>query len=116
MFQHMQRSSALVRNHCARRPRDDSPNPWQFKTMTTAQRLSQWIIPPALLFVALGAYRFAMVRPLPDKITPAKSEPWVIAPRFTEPRIATDEQLVAVLNRVKPPTGKDQMTNNFVHA
>jgi hypothetical protein len=84
--------------------------------MTIAQRVSQWILPPALLFVALAAYRFAMVRPLPDRITPAKSEPWVIAPRFTEPRIATDEQLVAVLNRVKPPTGKDQMTNNFVHA
>ncbi len=84
--------------------------------MTIGQRFSQFLIPPVLLIVALVAYRYAMVRPVPDRVQPAKVEPWVIAPRFTEPRIATDEQLTAVLNRVKPPTAKEQMTNNFVHA
>jgi hypothetical protein len=84
--------------------------------MTIGQRISQFVVPPVLLLVALVAYRVAMVRPAPARIQPAKAEPWVISPRFSEPRIATDEQLTAVLNRVKPPAVKDQMTNNFVHA
>lgn len=84
--------------------------------MTMGQRISRIVLPPVILCVALGAYRFAIVRPVADRITPAKAEPNKIAPRFSEPRIATDEQLTAVLNRVKPPATKDQMTNNWVHA
>ncbi len=84
--------------------------------MTMGQRISRIVLPPVILFVALGAYRFAIVRPVADRITPATATPHKIAPRFSEPRIATDEQLTAVLNRVKPPATKDQMTNNWVHA
>ena len=39
----------------------------------------------------------AMVRPVPTRIEPAKTTPWVIGARFNEPRIATDEQLTAWL-------------------
>lgn len=84
--------------------------------MTIARRLSQWLLPPALLLAALVAFRVVVIRPLPDRVEPPRDEPWVITPQQTEPRIATDEQLVAVLNRVTPPPGKEQMTNNFVHA
>jgi hypothetical protein len=84
--------------------------------MTMGQRISRFVLPPVLLLVALGAYRLAIVRPVATRITPAKAEPHKLTPRCLEPRVATDEQLAAVLDRVKPPAAKEQMTNNFVHA
>ena len=86
--------------------------------MTIGQRFSQFLIPPVLLIVALVAYRYAMVRPVPDRVQPAKVEPWVIAPRFTEPRIATDEQLTAVLIHPRYlDVGKNHRDHeNVVHA
>jgi hypothetical protein len=84
--------------------------------MTIGQRLSQWLLPPVLVIAALAMYRVVVIRPVPDQVVPPRSEPWVITPQQTEPRIATDEQLAEVLNRVTPPTDKEAMTNNFVHA
>lgn len=48
------------------------------------------------------------------KIVPPRDVPMVIETRYNEPRIVTDEQLVAVLDRVKPPKAVE--TNNMVHA
>ncbi|WP_425618635.1 hypothetical protein NA78x_002344 [Anatilimnocola sp. NA78] len=81
-----------------------------------AHRIGRVIIPLALLSVTLLVYRLALIQPLPTSIRPAKDQPWAITPSQVEPRVATDEQLVAVLDRVKPPAAKESMTNNFVHA
>ncbi len=52
---------------------------------------------------------------LAGRSSPPRNEPLVIAPRFDEPRVVTDEQLAAVLDRVKPPA-EPLKTNNMVHA
>ena len=41
--------------------------------------------------------------------------PWRIGPRYNDRHVATDRQLFAVLDRMKPPTGVPD-TNNIVHA
>jgi hypothetical protein len=64
---------------------------------------------------ALAVYRVVAVSPPDDRITPARGEPAVISPRYDEPRVVTDEQLAAVLDRVKPPLSPLK-TNNMVHA
>ncbi|QDU25287.1 hypothetical protein ETAA8_03510 [Anatilimnocola aggregata] len=84
--------------------------------LTIAHRISRVILPLFLLALMLGAYRLVIIKPQVARVEPAKNDPWMITPRFAEPRVATDEQLVAVLNRVKPPMAKEAMTNNFVHA
>jgi hypothetical protein len=77
--------------------------------------LSRWTLPPVVLIAALGLYRLAVVRPAGPAVVLARNEPLAIAPRHSDPRVVTDEQLLAVLARVLPPT-KPVNTNNYVHA
>jgi hypothetical protein len=78
-------------------------------------RISHLVLPPLIVVAALLAYRLAASSTGSEAIAPARDVPLVIAPRFDEPRVVTDEQLAAVLDRVKPPT-KPLKTNNIVHA
>jgi len=82
------------------------------------QSLSRVSLPPLLLLVALAAYRVAggfLVPPRTDSVMPPRNVPAVIPPRYNEPRLCTDQQLVQVLDRVKPPASPAN-TNNMVHA
>lgn len=81
------------------------------------QRICRLLVPPLVVIVALVVYRvgfWAAGGPPVRKIVPPRAEPLKITTRFNEPRIVTDEQLVAVLDRVTPP--KTIETNNMVHA
>lgn len=81
------------------------------------QRIFRWLVPPMVVVLALVVYRigfWAAGGPPVRKIVPPRDVPMVIETRYNEPRIVTDEQLVAVLDRVKPP--KTVETNNMVHA
>jgi hypothetical protein len=77
-------------------------------------RISRIVLPPLILVAALVVYRFAYSALMaePPQLGHA---PIQIEPRFDEPRVVTDEQLAAVLGRVKPPA-KPLKTNNVVHA
>jgi hypothetical protein len=88
--------------------------------MKLLHRLSRILLPPTLLVLALLVYRVAMTSVegpavKPGDLATARDLPWKIAPRYNEPRVVTDEQLAAVLDRVKPPASP-VLTNNFVHA
>jgi hypothetical protein len=61
------------------------------------------------------AYRFIVIGPERPAIVLPRNEPVTIGPRFADARVVTDEQLAAVLERVKPPANPVN-TNNFVHA
>ena len=74
----------------------------------------RWLVPVLIVAAACGAYRLLAGHP-PAGIALVRSEPWVIAPHFNLPQVATDEQLWAVLERMKPPSGKPN-TNLLVHA
>lgn len=78
-------------------------------------RLSRWTLPTLIIFAALLACRVVVIRPEGPAIVLPRVQPLVIAPRFADERVVTDEQLVAVLARVKPPANSVS-TNNFVHA
>lgn len=78
-------------------------------------KVSRIALPPLIVVAALLVYRLAASSTKSAAIAPSRDVPLVIAPRFDEPRVATDEQLAAVLDRVKPPT-KPLKTNNIVHA
>jgi hypothetical protein len=69
-----------------------------------------------IVLLALLAYRVVTIAGLqrPD-IVLSRDEPIVIGPRYNDPRVVTDEQLAAVLERVTPPAGPAN-TNNIVHA
>jgi hypothetical protein len=77
--------------------------------------ISRLVLPPTILFVGLLLYRVCGVQPVPDDLVPSKNVPWVVTPEHNEPRIATDEQLHAVLQRMLP-TAEPVNTNTFVHA
>src|ERR671912_93343 len=77
--------------------------------------ISRWMLPTLIVVAALAAYRLVGIRPERPAIVLERNEPVPIGPRYDDPRVVTDEQLAAVLERVKPPT-KPVMTNNFVHA
>jgi hypothetical protein len=79
------------------------------------QRLSQIVLPPLILAAALLTYRVAFVRAVAEPVVPLRPAAITVAPRFDEPRVVTDEQLVQVLDRVQPPT-RPLKTNNIVHA
>ena len=78
-------------------------------------RLSRIVLPPLVVIAALAIYRLAVVSAGGEPIEPVRREPWTISARFDEPRVVTDEQLAAVLDRVKPPVAPLK-TNNMVHA
>jgi hypothetical protein len=77
-------------------------------------KLSRFTLPAAILLAALASYRYLIVEAEGPPIELPKNAPLVIVPRHNEPRAVTDEQLAAVLARVKPPT--EVSTNNYVHA
>lgn len=86
--------------------------------MTIFQRISRIALPPLLLVIALLAYRLTVAsagsRSAADFPT-GGHQPWTITPQQLEPRIATDEQLFDVLDRVKPPKAPAE-TNSYLHA
>ncbi len=82
-------------------------------------RLSRFTLPPLIVLAALGAFRLALEAAGYREHSPRRNEPLVIAPRYDDARVVTDEQLAAVLDRVKPPAGAaaaKNLTNNLVHA
>src|SRR4029078_11414822 len=82
------------------------------------QSLSRIALPPLLLLAALMAYRFtsgALSPQSSEHVSAPRNEPAIIAPRFDESRLCTDQHLAQVLDRVKPP-GAPANTNNMVHA
>ena len=69
--------------------------------------ICRWVIPPLVVVLGLVAFRLfaTATAELPSRgVIRAAAEPNVIAPRYDEPRVISDEQLRAVLDRVKPPT------------
>lgn len=78
-------------------------------------RISRVVLPPLLILVALIVYRMVAGGSHQTALTFSRNEPLVIAPRFDDPRVVTDEQLAAVLDRVKPPS-EPVVTNSMVHA
>src|SRR5438105_13163679 len=78
-------------------------------------RISRLTLPALIVVAALVVYRFVVIGPERPAIALPRNAPVTIGPRYDEPRVVTDEQLAAVLDRVKPPTGPAN-TNNFVHA
>jgi hypothetical protein len=77
--------------------------------------ISRWTLPTLIVVTALAAYRVVVIRPQPAAVVLPRVEPVTIAPRFADERVVTDEQLAAVLARVKPPA-QPVNTNHFVHA
>ena len=78
-------------------------------------RFSRLTLPPLIVVAALSLYRCLVIGPPQPAIVLPRNEPTKIAPRFADERVVTDEQLAAVLERVKPPANPAN-TNNFVHA
>jgi hypothetical protein len=79
--------------------------------------VSRWLVPPLALLALLAGYRMILVvaAPAEESLAPARNEPRQVAPLDREDRVCSDEQLAAVLQRVKPPL--DPMnTNHIVHA
>lgn len=69
----------------------------------------------SLLLIAACAL-FRLTQPTTDgaPLSAGRNVPWNIAPRYDVPQIATDEQLLAVLERLKPQAGPE--TNQLIHA
>jgi hypothetical protein len=82
-------------------------------------RLIRLTLPPAIVLAALALYRlvfvFAFASPPKDDVRLPRREPLHICSRSHELRICSDEQLAAVLKRVKPPR-EPVNTNTLVHA
>src|SRR5687768_12343259 len=78
-------------------------------------KISRLVLPPLIVVAALLAYRLIAGSAGPSEIVLPRNEPLVIAPRYDDSRVVTDEQLAAVLERVTPPAGSAN-TNNYVHA
>jgi hypothetical protein len=68
-----------------------------------------------IVLAALAAYRLVAGGPPKPAVVLPRNEPLAIAPRYDDPRVVTDEQLAAVLDRVKPPA-EPVVTNSMVHA
>ncbi len=75
----------------------------------------RWATPVLLLAAACGVYRLAVAGNQEPPIQVAKPQPNLVAPRYDEPLVATDEQLHGLLARMRPPAGKPD-TNIWVHA
>ena len=78
-------------------------------------RISRFVLPVLIVAAALGLYRLVVVGTQPAAVVLPRNMPTVIAPRINDPRVVTDAQLAAVLDRVLPPADPVS-TNNFVHA
>ena len=78
-------------------------------------RLSRWTLPTLILLAALAIYRLVLVDTASDAIDLPRNQPWLINPRHDEPRMVTDDQLHAILDRLKPST-ESFSTNDWVHA
>jgi hypothetical protein len=78
-------------------------------------QVSRVTLPVFILLAALAAYRVLAVGARTPEVVLPRTAPTAILPRFDDPRVVTDAQLAAVLDRVKPPTAA-VTTNNFVHA
>ncbi len=78
-------------------------------------RISRLVLPVLIPAAALAIYRAVAVGPRPADVVLPRNEPTAIGPRYDDPRVVTDAQLAAVLDRVQPPTDP-VTTNNFVHA
>ncbi|MFO0900227.1 MAG: hypothetical protein U0836_22565 [Pirellulales bacterium] len=76
--------------------------------------MRRWILPVALLLAACLAYR-ATLRAGSSAPAPRRELPWRVAPRYDDPRVATTEQLAAVMDRMKP-RAKPFNTNVALHA
>jgi hypothetical protein len=75
-----------------------------------------WAVPPAILFALCLLYRAtALPPPVAPSVLLKRDTPAVIAPRYNDPRVATDEQLARALDRLKPPAGAPN-TNHMIHA
>lgn len=79
------------------------------------QRLCRFGLPPAIVLGALGVYRLLAGGAVPPVLEPGRDTPWVIAPQHNEPLVASDGELLQVLQRVTPPA-RPVLTNNYVHA
>ncbi|MGD9645124.1 MAG: hypothetical protein AB7U73_05385 [Pirellulales bacterium] len=77
-------------------------------------RFARWLFAPAILLVACGMYRAAQ-GPAPPDLELVRDRPWTIGPLYDDPRVVTDEQLHAVLARVRLPIGTPD-TNKIIHA
>jgi len=78
-------------------------------------RICRLVLPLLILVVALGAYRLTLVAPDVPTLRDSQNQPQVIAPGHDWPEVVTDEQMVAVLKRMRPPGGPAN-TNDLVHA
>jgi hypothetical protein len=78
-------------------------------------RICRVVLPPLILLAAILVYRLAFVSAEAPGPAFAGDAPHAIEPRYDEPLAATDEQLRAVLDRMKPAAGKAN-TNKLIHA
>ncbi len=76
--------------------------------------MRRWILPVALLLAACMAFR-ASLRAGSTPRAAQREMPWRVTPRFDDPRVATEEQLAAVMDRMKP-RAKPFNTNVALHA
>jgi hypothetical protein len=77
--------------------------------------IGRWTLPALIVIAGLVVYRFVVIQPEAAAIVLPRQQPVKIGARFADPRVVTDEQLAAVLKRVKPPAGPPN-TNHYVHA
>jgi len=75
----------------------------------------RWSMPSVLLLSACALYRLTLASSEVGPVRVTHRRPNVIAPRYNEPRVATDEQLHRVLARVRPRAEQID-TNVIVHA
>lgn len=78
------------------------------------QRICRIALPLMALLVAVVIYRMAVGSVARQPTIAFRDTPWVVAPQHDEPRVASHEELLAVLARVQPSSAAS--TNNFVHA
>jgi len=77
--------------------------------------VSRITLPPLFILAGLIAYRLTTSTEDPPDVVFTTEKPRVIRPLFDDPRIASDDELRLVLERVQPPTGPLQ-TNRILHA
>lgn len=79
--------------------------------------VSRYVLPPLVIAAALLVYRVVGVGREPERtafVPPPSNTPRLIVPQTIEPRVATDDQLRQVLEKVKPPAAVHNSA--WVHA